>query len=340
MFICRGKLELTPPRSPPLEIPQANKYCGHGGDYNFEKYLDSGSFGHVYRAKNRVGGDVAIKLIRCNNSTEFQKAISEAKILFKLSHGCIVSYYGSYDYTVPTSDHVKGFAIVTNYCSQGDLRCYLKEKFPDFDVRLKWYQQLADAVGYIHSEKIAHRDLKPANILVDHKGDLKVCDVGLAKAALVMQTVCGGTDPDSFDEYLTSAVGTKYYMAPEVWSRHYTDIYKCDVFSLGLVFVKIAEASTITGAPTAEQGEPLGEMLVAEIKNPCDIIRCPFKVARISEIQLYNKMLQFLPKNRLDASKVEQEVKEMQTNWLKLQALTKEFNVLLPTDCCTDYQGK
>jgi serine/threonine protein kinase len=32
----------------------------------------------------------------------------------------------------------------------------------------------------VHENLIIHRDIKPSNILVDHNGDVKICDLGCA----------------------------------------------------------------------------------------------------------------------------------------------------------------
>ena len=75
-----------------------------------------------------------------------------------------------------------------------------------FEERIIWryFSQIADAIGYMHSKRIMHRDLKPANIFIDNEGDLKIGDLGLSRQ-LSSQT---------FEAF--SRVGTPLYMSPEV----------------------------------------------------------------------------------------------------------------------------
>jgi calcium-dependent protein kinase len=84
--------------------------------------------------------------------------------------------------------------------------------------------QLLSAVTYCHAHKIVHRDLKPENILLDQivgtTVSIKVIDFGTAEA---------------FSSHLKmkQAMGTPYYIAPEVLQHSYTD--KCDVWSCGVI---------------------------------------------------------------------------------------------------------
>ena len=42
------------------------------------------------------------------------------------------------------------------------------------------FQQLLNAVEYLHTIGIAHRDIKPENILLDHMNNVKLIDFGLS----------------------------------------------------------------------------------------------------------------------------------------------------------------
>ncbi len=42
-------------------------------------------------------------------------------------------------------------------------------------------QQLLSGMHYLHENWVLHRDLKTSNILYSNKGELKICDFGLAR---------------------------------------------------------------------------------------------------------------------------------------------------------------
>lgn len=75
------------------------------------------------------------------------------------------------------------------------------------------------------SLNIMHRDIKPSNILVNSRGDIKICDFGVSVQLI--------------DSMAQSFVGTRYYMAPErLYAQSYT--VQSDIWSLGLTLVELA----------------------------------------------------------------------------------------------------
>ena len=83
-----------------------------------------------------------------------------------------------------------------------------------------YFFQASLAVEYLHRKKIVHRDLKLENLLLDRKGNIKMCDFGWSvkrtKLKELRETYCG----------------TFEMMAPEI---HQTKSYaeKVDIWALG-----------------------------------------------------------------------------------------------------------
>ena len=97
-------------------------------------------------------------------------------------------------------------------------------------VRVDVLGKIAEAVlgglRYLYlAHKIMHRDIKPSNILVNSKGQIKLCDFGVSSELV-------NSVADTF-------VGTGTYMAPErIQGSPYT--VKSDVWSVGLTLMELA----------------------------------------------------------------------------------------------------
>jgi serine/threonine protein kinase len=214
-------------------------------NYAVLKQIGKGGFGTVYLASDTLGNHVAIKEIQVHNMDlhRINESEKEAQLLQELQHPNILRCLDFFFTSQPTS-----VSLVLEYCEKGTLSTFLKQEgSTPYDLIHKWTLQLVSALKYLHSEGIIHRDLKPDNILVTNGNDVKIADFGLAK---IMNTIM----PEQYDEYFfpmvpeyaQTACGTKNYMAPEVWNKHYDD--RSDVFSLGLILYVIATQRKVTNA--------------------------------------------------------------------------------------------
>jgi mitogen-activated protein kinase kinase len=94
------------------------------------------------------------------------------------------------------------------------------------DVLGKIAEATLGGLTYLYiKHHIMHRDIKPSNVLVNSKGNIKLCDFGVS-GELVNSVA------DTF-------VGTSTYMAPErIQGEKYT--VKSDVWSFGLTIMELA----------------------------------------------------------------------------------------------------
>lgn len=87
--------------------------------------------------------------------------------------------------------------------------------------------QLMLAVNYIHLNKVIHRNIKPENILLE---DL---EQGNDVERYVLKLIGFGSSVNNQRDLLKDAVGSSYYMAPEVIDGKYDE--KCDNWSCGII---------------------------------------------------------------------------------------------------------
>ena len=88
--------------------------------------------------------------------------------------------------------------FVMEYCNNGELFDYIvsKDKLSEKQA-CKFYQELIDALSYLHSQNIVHRDIKPENILLSRiikNIDCKLIDFGISRnfeKNELIQTPCG-----------------------------------------------------------------------------------------------------------------------------------------------------
>ncbi|KUF76563.1 Cyclin-dependent kinase 5 [Phytophthora nicotianae] len=224
--------------------------------------IGEGTYGVVYKAKDRVTGEViALKKIRLEAEDEGipSTAIREISLLKELQHCNIVRLYN----IVHTE---RKLTLVFEYLDQ-DLKKYLDvcEKGLEKPILKSFLYQLLRGIAYCHQHRVLHRDLKPQNLLINREGELKLGDFGLARAF--------GIPVRSY----THEVVTLWYRAPDVLmgSRKYST--PVDIWSVGCIFAEMANGGPLfAGTSEADQldrifrllGTPTAEIYPAIVDLP------------------------------------------------------------------------
>ena len=150
------------------------------GPYQLVEEIGAGGMGEVYRAfraDDQYKKEVAIKLVRAGQDSEFVVARfrNERQVLASLEHPNIARLLdgGTTDDGIPyfVMELIQGKPFI-QYCDEHRL---------SITERLKLFLQVCSAVQYAHQQLIIHRDLKPGNVLVTADGIPKLLDFGIAK---------------------------------------------------------------------------------------------------------------------------------------------------------------
>ena len=213
----KEKQNITPPE---IEVPQSQP-TKQIGNYTLGTEIGSGAFGKVVLGTHILTGEsVAIKildkLILSQTPEDYELVYQEIAILKIVKHKNIAQLY-------EIMETPQNIYIVMEYCEGKDLMDYilLKTRLGELES-LKLFQQLINALLYLHSQNIAHRDIKIDNMLLDGKKNLKLVDFGLSTKY-------------SDDELLNQPCGTVVYAAPEVLEGKEYHGMLADVWSSGIV---------------------------------------------------------------------------------------------------------
>src|SRR5574341_203933 len=206
------------------------------GRYNLGHIMGQGRTTQVYKALDSFEyKPVALKILQAREPAELEAFKKEFKLLRQLSHPNLVhAFYFGYTRNA--------FPFFTCELIEGaDLKSYVQELKPQNAIFI--FQQLLEAIDYLHLMKITHGDLKPANILFQKKASgnttLKLIDLGFATAGR--------------QHNFTNWKGTLGYMAPEILRGEEYD-QRADLYSLGVIFYEI-----LTGQIPFAERDPLSQ---------------------------------------------------------------------------------
>ncbi|MEC1406477.1 Stk1 family PASTA domain-containing Ser/Thr kinase [Bacillus halotolerans] len=195
------------------------------GRYQILRAIGGGGMANVYLAEDIIlDREVAIKILRFDyvNDNEFIRRFRrEAQSASSLDHPNIVSIYD-----LGEEDDI--YYIVMEYVEGMTLKEYITANGPLHPKEaLSIMEQIVSAIAHAHQNHIVHRDIKPHNILIDHMGNIKVTDFGIA-TALTSTTIT----------HTNSVLGSVHYLSPEQ-ARGGLATKKSDIYALGIVLFEL-----------------------------------------------------------------------------------------------------
>lgn len=151
-------------------------------------------------------------------SIVLNKLQNEMQVLSKLDHPHILQTYE----TLEDNTH---YYVVSEAYIAGEFERTLKERVSEETAALI-LEQVLGALCYCHMQGVAHRSIRLESLVLQAKPE---------QADDLVVKLSGFTEATFFssDGTLNSAVGSCYFIAPEVLKRNYTE--KCDIWSCGVL---------------------------------------------------------------------------------------------------------
>ncbi|MFT3835754.1 MAG: protein kinase [Myxococcaceae bacterium] len=280
------------------------------------KRLAVGGMAELYLAKdNEHSRLVVIKRILpyLAQEAEFVRMfLDEARIAAQLHHPNIIQLY--------ELGKLEGSIFIAMEFVEGvDLRKILQQEqkkgsaVPPYAAA--WLTaRLCDGLHYAHhrlgadgrSLGIIHRDVSPQNLMVGYRGEVKLVDFGIAKAAASMERSKPGVIKGKF-----------LYLSPEQLSQERID-HRADLFALGTMLYEVTVGKSPFHKPTTEA---VIYAIRAEDPAPPHLIRpnYPQELSRI--------VMRCLVKDRAKRYQQAVEVLADLEAWMKREAPTSQASV-------------
>ncbi|KAJ0105062.1 hypothetical protein Patl1_18255 [Pistacia atlantica] len=220
--------------------------CRHVLEYEYLNKVNEGTYGVVYRARDKKTGEiVALKKVKMNVGRKEDyleygfptSSLREINILLSFKHPSVVRV------KEVVMDDFDSVFMVMEYMEH-DLKGLMesmKFRFSTSDVKCLMLQ-LLEGVKYLHDNWVLHRDLKTSNLLLNNRGELKICDFGMSRQY--------GSPLKPY----TSMVVTLWYRAPELLLGAKKYSTAVDMWSVGCIMAEmLAKKPLFSGTSEADQ---------------------------------------------------------------------------------------
>jgi serine/threonine-protein kinase len=223
------------------------------GGYRLQKPLGAGGMGKVFLAVNDHDERVAIKVLPPRKALEEENALRRFRREMDLSQRCLhpnlaqtLAVGSDDDVHFMVMEYIPGESLyeMVRSTRAGPLRVTDLSRL---------FLKLLDGLEAAHRAGLIHRDIKPSNIMITPDEDVKLLDLGLARAL----------DEDIGITRANTVLGTLDYASPEQLRDAAKADQRSDLYSLGCTMY-----FALTGKAPFEGGDVINKIYKQRLEDP------------------------------------------------------------------------
>jgi eukaryotic-like serine/threonine-protein kinase len=223
------------------------------GGYRLLRLLGEGGMGKVYLAVGNDRQNVAIKVLPPRKALEDENVLQRFRREMELSQRC---FHPNVARTLSVGNDGDVHYMVMEYIPGKSLYSLVKSeragplRVPD---AARLFLKLVDGLEAAHHSGLIHRDIKPSNIMITPDGDVKLLDMGLARA---LNDETGLTRANT-------VLGTLDYASPEQLRDAAKADVRSDLYSVGCTLY-----FALAGRAPFEGGDMINKIFRQRMEDP------------------------------------------------------------------------
>lgn len=199
------------------EVPETTSTVSKN-NFAFHYVVGKGGFGKVWKVESKKNKSISAMKEMSKSKVITKRSVNsvmnERHLLSTLRHPFLVNMMYAFQ-------DRENLYLVMELMPGGDLRYHISKKRRFTEEQTKFFICcITLGLEYLHMNGIIHRDIKPENLVLDHKGYVRITDLGIARVWR--------------PENSSDTSGTPGYMAPEVMCRQNHGV-AVDYFAMGVM---------------------------------------------------------------------------------------------------------